>query len=206
MIFSLLGGKNKLSPGADPWSKDTLGALRESVASATGGAANVSRQSASLSNLTKGLAVVGGGFGVYSGLKQGGLQGGLTAASAGLGTAAALSPEPISKTVLMAAAAITGVAASLIGSPKERFARRIDDTLNSNRFTPAESISQEIDAATGRPVDYGSRGEARFNVTVNVSALDARSFMDRSADIAAATARAISEPGPLRDEIRNLMN
>lgn len=151
------------------------------------------------------IAALGtGAFGVYSGLHQGGAQGGLTAASSALGTAAALDPEPVSRTILTIAAMASGFGAILFGDPKQRKAAQWDRMLSDARFSMPEAQNLTFDLY-GNDVDFDYRGNARTIVKVyapvNVDAMDADSFDRNAAKIAAATRRAMATGHDLGYEI-----
>ncbi len=134
------------------------------------------------SNLTRnvgyGAAVAGAGFGVYSGIQAGGVQGGLTAAGSALG-AAALIPGP-QQPFLMAGAIITGTIAALLGDPKQKRRESLSNETQSRAFTEPQGTSYVSDIY-GRTIDYDYRGQQRTTVvyqTVQISAVDASSFVD----------------------------
>lgn len=140
-----------------------------------------------------GAAIAGGAFGVYSGIKQGGAKGALTASAAALGTAAALDPEPVSKAVLTIAAVAAGLLTQVFPDPKKARDARINRMLDSARYRFAESESSEV-GFDGQPVDYGAGGAPR--VVIQVNAMDARSFIDRRDDIVAAIGSAYRASNP----------
>lgn len=233
-ILSLFTGRGGVSgPTASQLSqsRDEFGALVQGVLnpSASGGSATLdaiqNQQRASkaltlngISSSTSGrgqstaLGAIGtagvvaaGTFGVVNGVRQGGAQGTLTAASSALGTAAALDPEPISKAILAAAALATGLAGSLIGDPKKRRDKGITELLERSVFDGAVSQSFDVDTF-GRAIDSNSRGETRIiRQEITINALDARSIMDRHEDISAAAAAGLEKPGPLRESVRGFM-
>jgi hypothetical protein len=140
-------------------------------------------------------AVVGAGYGVYDGIKQGGARGTLGAVGSALG-AASLIPGP-QQPFVMAAALIAGMVKGLLPDPKAAFDAAQNKTLNNDKFTTPDPLSQEFDVATGAsatniatrwassPVVAGSdtfntnaQGQTRVivqNVHFNVSAVDDQS-------------------------------
>lgn len=146
------------------------------------------------SNLMKGIGaaglLAGSGFGIYSGLKQGGAQGLLTASSSVLGGAggllAMLAPTtgPLAP-ILLGAALATGVVASLLGDPKKRRQKQIDQMIEEARFTSNDPMAYSMDIY-GRSFDSDFRGNFRAGqpIVVQVQAMDSKSFIDHSADIA----------------------
>lgn len=138
--------------------------------------------------------ITAGGFGVYSGIKQGGAKGTLNAVASGAATAAALDPEPISKTILAAIALVSSLAGTFLPNPKESFDRRQTDLLNSRRFTGPDALNQTYDYSTGgNTVDYDFRGKPRVIVqqTINFAPqmLDMASLERRGPDMAKVVGR-----------------
>jgi len=148
-----------------------------------------------------GATIAGGAFGTYSGIKQGGARGGLTATASLAGTIAALDPEPISKTVLaVVALAATGIT-MLLGDPKQKRAKELESEAASRRFTEPTGTDYVTDLY-GRRVDYNKSGELR-PIIVQVSAMDAKSFIDRQEDIGEAVRQAIDSYPPLTNSMRS---
>lgn len=122
---------------------------------------------------------LGPGLGIFSGLKQGGTKGHLSAASSGLALAAQLDPEPISKTILGLAAGISGVLHAIMGDPRakrqEQLTKEIEGekirafdftqpgiTLNESAaggHAVSEAFNGALQVSAGRPVVY-NRNEA----------------------------------------------
>ena len=78
-------------------------------------------------------------------------------------------------------------------------------------FDAAESANgiQNVDYdQAGRPRAYSSSGAGESaappQITVNVQAMDARSFLDRSGDIAAAVREAMLNLNPINDVVNEL--
>jgi hypothetical protein len=144
-------------------------------------------------------ALAGSAFGAVNGFKAGGVQGNLSgAASVAGGTAAAIAGGLFGASAAAGPAApiIAGVglvlaaAASLIGNPKERRDRQIDSLINSSIYNGPGSETFSIDE-NGFGFDSG-RGGYR-TIVVNISAIDAKSFMDRREDISDAVRAAMYE-------------
>jgi hypothetical protein len=135
-----------------------------------------------------GAAALGSGFGIYSGLRQGGAQGGLTAAAAGIGGATAII-SLLDKTLGKTLGPIGGLAsmglglvASLMGNPKEKYAEREAAMLRGARYVEPESNSYSYDrygSETSYAVNGGSRTSGQ-NVTILVQTLDSKSFSDNA--------------------------
>lgn len=92
-------------------------------------------------------------------------------------------------------------------SPAERNAE-IEALLEQNRVTWPEPLEREIgfSASGAGESDYGFGGTRRVatapQIVVNVSAMDARSFMDRASDIASAVRRAMLDMHPINGLVR----
>ncbi|TAL08402.1 MAG: hypothetical protein EPO02_13035 [Nitrospirae bacterium] len=161
-----------------------LGDGRATTASALGLLSPESR----MANVIGSAALLGGGaYGVYSGLRAGGARGITSAISSGLGTAAAVDPEPISKSILTIAAAFTGIIKNLFGDPKQERENQIRDEVAKRRYTDPTAIDR-IEDRDGNSLGYDYQGGLRRagGVTVVINALDVKSFLDRSADVATA--------------------
>lgn len=130
-------------------------------------------------------ALAGGAAGVASGIKTGGVRGGLTAVASGLGAAAAIDPEPVSKAVLAIAAVAAGLASQYLPDPKKAREKEIDRFGEESRYQDPGNSLFETDFA-GRAFDTNIRGETRPTVNLTVQALDARSILDRAEDISDA--------------------
>jgi hypothetical protein len=159
-------------------------------------------------------AAAGAGYGVYRGVKEGGIGGAVTATGAVAGGAAgilAMSPTLAAAAGPAAPFVLAGIAlaAPLIHAllPDKRVARDrfIGSTLDRSRYEEPSSISYDTDTA-GNSLDYDRRGQVRVYVTQNIQAMDAKSFMDRRQDIAEATRQAMAEAHPLNDSIRGVSN
>lgn len=140
------------------------------------------------SALTKGVgygaAIAAGGFGVYSGIRQGGAQGFMTAAGSALGTAAMLDPEPISKAILAVAALGTGLVSALLGNPKQKRADQLQADAAGRAYTAPTGTSYFADNY-GNQVDYTYQGTMRPMIVyqTNIHAIDTQSsveFLERN--------------------------
>jgi hypothetical protein len=131
-------------------------------------------------------ALLAGGFGAYSGFKAGGAQGALTGVGSITGAAAVLDPEPISKAILMGIAMGSGLVSLVLGDPKQNRDLAESKALENARYTAPTAANYTRDRY-GRSYDSDTAGNIRpIQVTFNVQALDAKSLVDRSGDIAAA--------------------
>lgn len=201
-IFSLFGlGKSK---PASTNSSPTLSEDDELQSIMSVGSSN---------RLARGVGIAGAGvagaFGVVSGIKQGGLRGGLSAGSSGLGaTAAILTMAGVSGP---AAPIIAGVALGLemvksfLPDPKMQRDRRINSILDSSAYSGPMSGSYEEDVY-GRSSFYDKRGVYQVNVYQEIKAWDASTFTDHSDDVADAMRLAIQKSHPVNSEILQLSN
>lgn len=210
-IFSLIDSsmrKSSVLPGWSGTSADSAVAREMAASMPAGTPVNINdnaRGAAFAKGVGYATTIASGGMAVYAGIKQGGTQGYLNAASAGLATAAAVDHELISKGVLMAAAALSSIASNVFGiseADRRKRSAEIDRTIAGARYKAPDQIEKEIDAATGGSVDTNSRGEIR--VYMNVSAVDTKSFLDYKDEISQAVREGIAEGGALREEIRSI--
>lgn len=150
-----------------------------------------------------GLALAG--FGVYSGIKQGGGKGALMATSSAL-AGAAMFPGP-QQPFLMAGAMVTGLIGTLLGDPKEKrrkqleeeqFARTYRNAANGN-YTSGTTYSVGVN---GLGVDYDYTGGARSSTIVQVHTMDAKSFLDNAPQIAGAVRLALNTDQPLISAVK----
>jgi len=147
------------------------------------------------SNLMKGVGVAGlvagSAFGAYSGFSAGGAQGALQGSSAILGGAggllAMLAPTtgPLAP-ILLGAALATGLGAALLGDPKQRRDKQINQLIEEAKFTGNDPMAYSMDLY-GRSFDSNYLGNIRAGqqtIVVQVQAMDSKSFLDHSSDIA----------------------
>lgn len=130
-------------------------------------------------------AAAGAAAGVVAGVKQGGAGGALTAIASGLGAAAVISPEPVSKAVLAIAAAAAGIAQQFLPNPKLQREKFIDSQVEGARYEGPGSQLFDL-AFSGQAYDTNIRGDVRPTVQVVVQTMDARSFEDNAERIADA--------------------
>jgi hypothetical protein len=137
-------------------------------------------------------AAAGGAFGVYSGIKQGGGRGAMTAAGSALAATGAIM-QLASKALAwagpvgMIAGMGLGLATSLFGDPKKKEAERIGSFMDSHRYAGPENVSSTIDMY-GRGIGYDMKGNMRpiiIHQTNHIQALDTANFgeyLDKHAD------------------------
>lgn len=158
-----------------------------------------------------GIAAVaaGGAAGIYAGLQEGGARGAVTATGSAAGAAGAiLSLAGVSgpaAPILMGVGLALGFVRSLFPDPKRQRDEEISRILERARFQEPVSIERSVDIATGASFDYDYRGHARVvqrqNITVQISAMDAKSFLDRAHDIGLAVRKALQDGNPLAWQI-----
>lgn len=166
-----------------------------------------------MSGLSRGVgiagALAGGAFGVVSGIRQGGLRGATTAVGSAAGSAAALLPligvsgpaAPILAGMALAAALLPG----LIPDPRRKREEGIDRRLDSATYISPAAMNYAM-TTQGEGFDYNRFGALRpIIVQQNISAMDAKGFIDRRSDIAEAARLAIQEAHSLNDEIRGMV-
>lgn len=96
--------------------------------------------------------------------------------------------------------------APLIGGLISLFGGGGDDSpaaLVKYAMPPKVQFDAEESGGAIAPTNYDQMGTAR-NITVNVSAMDARSFLDRSGDIAAAVRDAMLNLNSINDVVNDL--
>ncbi|MBI1792246.1 MAG: hypothetical protein HYR60_32385 [Acidobacteria bacterium] len=76
------------------------------------------------------------------------------------------------------------------------------------RYTPPPPVRLDVDRERLAPVDYGQDGRPRAietpQITVQVQAMDSRSFLDHSHEIARAVREAMLEMHPINDVVSDL--
>jgi hypothetical protein len=150
-----------------------------------------------------GTAALGGGLGIYSGVRQGGAEGALTASGSGLAAAGAimsLASKSLSWAgpVGMLAGMGLGMITSLFGDPKKRRQEQLQAEADRRAFTDPTGADYSYDLY-GRAMDRDYRGRSRTVVvyqTNHISALDAASFSGylkaRPAELAEGITHAIT--------------
>jgi hypothetical protein len=117
-------------------------------------------------------AIYGGVQGVLGGIRQGGAYGAMTSIGSAAATAAALDPEPISKSILAAVATVTSIAKAIMGDPRQNRANQITKELQQNAFLPLASEDRQQDLA-----GYYS-GFDKYGRLVTTSGMDMPSVSD----------------------------
>lgn len=107
-----------------------------------------------------GADIAVGALAAVSEFKKGGARGALGGASAILGTAAALDPEPISKAILGIAAMGTSVVKGLLGDPRLARDRQETSELLTAKYTAPAPINLAIDSS-GHAIDQNYKGQLR---------------------------------------------
>lgn len=137
-------------------------------------------------------AAVGSGFLVKSGIQQGGVRGGLEASAGAAGAFAALAPliGLAGPAAPIAAAVAVGlqVVKELLPDPRKKRSLEIQRQLEESKWSPGDVVGIDTDYARG-----GSIANTKGGVVVIVNTMDAKSFLDRRDDIAAAVSTAIEE-------------
>ena len=145
-------------------------------------------------------------FGAYSGISAGGAQGALQGSSSILGVAGAilamLAPAtgPLAP-ILLGASLATGLGAALLGDPKKRRDRALNNLIDSAHYVSNTPMAYDMDLY-GRGVDYGANGGPRIIVQQTIQTMDSKSFIDHADDIASATQFAIQNQHGLNQTMR----
>lgn len=147
------------------------------------------------------FAIGAGAYGIAQGVHQGGARGALNAGAGAAGMASgligsgllgpALAAGPVGGILAGAALGMTFLG-SLFRDSKEKFDREQTEALNRNKYTEPTASNRTTDVS-GADVDYDYQGRLRLVASsrptmlqVNISAMDAKSVLDRSPDIAEA--------------------
>jgi hypothetical protein len=152
-------------------------------------------------------ALAAGGFGIYSGIEEGGARGGVTAGASAAGmTSALLTLAGVSgpaAPIFAAAALGLGFAHSMFGDPKKQRDEQLTRMLNDSAYQAPETTSNTYDI-WGGDTSYDYTGRMRGAVVVNqtIHAMDAKGFMEQAPRIAAAVQRALQVGHPLGLEIK----
>ncbi len=158
-----------------------------------------------------GGAAVGSAFGMYSGIRQGGARGGLTAAGSGVAGAAAilsLAIPSIAKTlgpIGMLAGMGLGLLTSALPDPKQVRDAEQTARLNAARYT-APTASNYTRDRYGRDFDYDTGGGLRPIIVVSmpVDAIDSRDLADRAPHLVDMVTTALENQTPrLAAAVRN---
>lgn len=173
------------------------------------------------SSLARGVGiagvVAGTGYGIYSGVQQGGVRGAATATASAAGGAAGLigllpslaaATGPLAPILAGVGLAIPLIT-SLFGDPKAKRSAEIDREIESARYTGPASREFDFNSGGGS-FDYNSRGQIRqapAQINVTVQTMDAKSFMDNGPMIAESVrgAMANGQADPLLAETRGQM-
>jgi hypothetical protein len=171
----------------------------------------------SASRWSKGIGYAGaaamGVFGTIAGVQEGGARGAVTAGGSLAGAAGAiLSLAGVSgpaAPILMGLGVGLGMIHSLFGDPKQQRDAEINRTLQASRYAEPSAVERSLDLYSGAETDYDYRGRVRVvketNIHMTVPAMDAKSFLDRSAEICLAVRKGIQDGSPLNDQVREVV-
>jgi len=104
--------------------------------------------------------LAGAGMSIASGISQGGVGGISKAVGAGAGAVAMLDPEPISKTILTAVSAVSGIVSSLFGTGPQQRSKDIAEYLAKNQYL-APTAMNVMQGMNGTYSDFDARGNLR---------------------------------------------
>jgi hypothetical protein len=188
-LFDVIGGATSVRIGQAGFATTMTGAQR--AGAALGAAATV----------------MAGAQMAISGFRRGGGAGVSQGISGVLG-AASIIPGP-QQPFIMAGALIAGFVSSLFGDPKQKRREEIERFIKGSEYKAPDVIERTEDL-TGMDVDYSFRGAYRttprhVNIVVNVDAMDSKSFIDRSGDIAMALHKELKLQGRVGTDIQNAM-
>ena len=160
-------GFSQFVAGLGAGGTNPLGAIFTGQASGPGWGAQLTTAQQVGVALGTAAALSGAGLGIASGISQGGIGGYTKAGSSALGAAAVLDPEPISKTVLGAVAAVTGIVGSLFGTGPQQRAKNIFNEVSAAQYLAPTALNV-TQGPGGNYEDFDARGNLR---TSNFSAL-----------------------------------
>lgn len=154
----------------------------------TASALGLTSTSGRVGNVVGSAALVGAGtYGIVSGVKQGGAQGALTAIQGGLSIASAV-PGP-QQPFIQAAALVAGLVKGLFPDSKQQRENEIRDEIAKRKYNAPSAIDRVQDR-DGNSLDYDANGNLRkaggVTIIQHFNAIDAKSFLDRSAEVAGA--------------------
>jgi hypothetical protein len=136
------------------------------------------------------MALGAEGFGVYSGIRSGGMRGDLTAAGSALAMAGTLTKMLApALTAIPVVGQIAGMALAMVpllfGNPQQEREEAMQKTLVESRYTAPKSTTYTMDMQ-GQSYDSDVAGNVRpivqVNVPVTVSTMDAQSFQGAAVD------------------------
>lgn len=151
-----------------------------------------------------GAILFGGAMGIRAGLQEGGARGAVTSVASALGVASAI-PGP-QQPFLAAAAVVAGVVRGLFPDPKKEREEGLLRAIRDARYADPVGRNSFTDQS-GADLSYDRRGQIRPApaVTVNISAMDSKSILDRAGEIADAVHRAVRGGHDLGDSMRELV-
>lgn len=161
---------------------------------------------------TLGFGAAAGAFGISSGIRRGGVggaiqtAGGVASVVSAVNDVATFIPGPAGDALKVAASAATLIGGLFGGKTREEFDREIAEALEANRSDLPPSQGREFDLE-GRETDFDFMGRIRPVVVndqrqFNVSAIDARSLMERGPELLDAMMPAIQGGHPMVGEFR----
>jgi hypothetical protein len=153
------------------------------------GVSSKGSQGATMRAIGKAAGVAAAAYGVYSGVRTGGVRGGLSAGASAL-AGASLFAGPAAP-FLAAAALGMGMATMFIPDPRAARARQIAETIDHARYIDPTPQYYTYTKYGQEAYFQTSGGAGPSNVNVTIQALDARSLVDRSVDIANVVAQAV---------------
>ena len=131
--------------------------------------------------LGAGTALAAAGFAAYTGIAQivkGGAHNALGGIGTLTGTAAALDPDPLSKSILGAVAIGSGLLSMILGNPQTQRQNQINAFLTDNAYagpTPV-SYTRDMNGQTMGTDFMGNSRQTGGNTSITIQAMDSESF------------------------------
>jgi hypothetical protein len=125
-----------------------------------------------------GVSVAGGVMSAIKGFSQGGGRGITSGIASVAGTAAMLDPEPISKGILTAVAAVGGIVKDLFGDPKAERQRDMTNTLAQNAFIAPPTVNG-VQSINGNNMAFNKYGKMTATAFGGYNVTDATEYQNQ---------------------------
>jgi hypothetical protein len=127
-----------------------------------------------------GVGVASGVMSAIKGFSSGGARGITSGIASVAGTAAMLDPEPISKGILTAVAAVGGIVKDIFGDPKAQRGRDITNALSQEEFAMPSTVNgvQALGGA-GNNLNYNKYGKLQFSPFAGYNVTDQTQYQNQ---------------------------
>lgn len=157
-----------------------------------------------------GAAVVAGGLGIYSGIKEGGIGGALTATGSAAGMASTLMAisgvgGPVGIGIAAGIAAGSALAHALLPDRRKQYREQQSSMLEGSRFSTPYGQDYTFNDSGDYLASSLGGGMRPTTIVVQVDAIDSKSIVERSQDISDAVMRGIQQGhGGLIEEVKGI--